>query len=376
LKTGNLNKFIYFDNKSGTVECEAGVLLKDLQSVAISRGWFLPITPGTQYISVGGAIANDVHGKNHHLRGSFGHFLKKVTIIRTDGSSYECSADKNSELFFATIGGLGLTGVIYKATIQLIPKLSPLVEVETLAFKGVKDFLNLSNDSYRNWEYSASWVDCLSGKNFNGVYFRANHLDPEFGEFKSKSQFNYPFNNKASLINKTTLKIFNTVYYQLNRIKKNKKVLSYDAFLYPLDFLGNWNKLYGENGFYQFQNVVPNEAAENAIELILQEISRSKQGSFLAVLKKFGSISSIGMLSFPREGVTLALDFPNYGSKTIKLLKRLEIITLEAGGTIYPAKDMVMGSEIFKFGYPSLSRFLNHRDPGISSNLSRRLMGF
>lgn len=377
LKTINLNYFIYFNEIDGILTYESGVLLKDIQDTLISRGWMLPVTPGTQLITVGGAIANDVHGKNHHIRGNFGHHVLELKLLRSDGQVYDCSRTENSELFLATIGGIGLTGIILSAKIQLMPINSPFLKVEYLSFRGIPEFLKINSESEKKFEYTVSWIDCLSGKNVRGIFIRANHIKDQIDcSYVKKLPKKIPFTPPISCINLLSLKIFNQFYYALNYQKQGKTHIQhfYD-FQYPLDGIENWNVLYGKKGFYQYQCVIPFEYAQLAIEEILEIIQKAQQGSFLVVLKAFGNMKSEGLLSFPIKGITLALDFPNHDQKTLHLFNQLDQIVEKYKGRLYLAKDARMSKEFFMATYPDILRFQALRDIKICSDMSLRLFG-
>lgn len=372
--TNSLNHLIQFNRSSGLLRCEAGVLLKDIQSLTIPDGWILPVTPGTQLISVGGAIANDVHGKNHHLFGSFSDHVKHIKLLRTDGELIECGPELNRDWFAATVGGIGLTGLIVEADLQLQKVPSPWLESETIPYGNLSDFFKLSDNSESSWEHTVSWIDCLSSNKTRGLFMRGNFTSDKLGSLPYQKKTSFPFVPPFSLVNRLSLRPFNTSYYWLNKLKKRKSYVHYQPFFYPLDNLNDWNKLYGPSGFYQYQSVVPPGVGYDATKEMLKEIARSGQGSFLSVLKTFGNRQSIGMLSFPQPGVTLALDFPNNGHKTSQLLNRLDQIVSEAGGRLYLAKDARMPRSLFQSGYPRFQEFLKYRDPGISSAMSRRLL--
>jgi FAD/FMN-containing dehydrogenase len=374
-KTTELDRFIHFDIHTGRLKCEAGVLLQDIQRFFIPRGWMLPVTPGTQQITVGGAIANDVHGKNHHVTGSFGNHIHSIQLVRTDASTIECGPNLLPEWFFATIGGLGLTGIIIQSEIQLQRIRGPWVNTEIIPFDHLEEFFRLADESEAGWEYTVSWIDCTSTKGCRGIFMRGNLSDiQETIEMKHR-KLSVPFLPPFSLINRFTLKAFNSAYFHLKRQQTNRQIMHYDSFLYPLDHVQHWNRIYGPKGFFQYQSVVPREVGYEAIQAMLNEIARFGEGSFLAVLKTFGARESLGMLSFPRQGVTLALDFPNRGKPTLSLFERLDTIISQAAGRIYPAKDARMPKALFEAGYPRVTEFQNYRDPGISSAMSRRLMG-
>ena len=372
--TTGLDHFISFDQNTGLLFCEAGVMLRDIQKLAIPRGWILPVTPGTQMVTVGGAIANDIHGKNHHLLGSFGDHVQNIKLVRTDGQMIECGPQIQPDWFAATVGGLGLTGVITQAQIQLRPIASPWLNTQTISFANLNEFFHLADESEANWEHTVSWIDCLSSSG-RGLFMRANPIDAGPHPEPISRKRNVPFTPPVSLVNRLSLQTFNLAYYYLKKLRAGNYIEHYEPFFYPLDNLLEWNRMYGPKGFFQYQSVVPHGLGQHAIDAMLREIARSGDGSFLATLKTFGNRQPVGMMSFPQPGVTLALDFPNQGARTHRLFENLDAIVREAGGRIYPAKDARMPRDLFEAGYPRLSEFLKYRDPGISSGLSRRLMG-
>ncbi len=373
-QTTSMDRFVRFDPGTGRMTCDAGVLLGDIQRVALAHGWMLPVTPGTQFATVGGAIANDVHGKNHHRLGTFGHHVLNISLLRTSGERIECAPDRQADWFAATIGGLGLTGIILQAEIQLRRVSGPWLEAEIVPFADLNEFFALADGAESRWEYTVSWIDCLA-KQGRGLFMQANHSGIDAAVQPRGRPHAVPFVPPVSLVNRLTLKAFNTAYYNVKRRRRGPSVEHYEPFFYPLDNLKDWNRIYGPRGFFQYQSVVPRATGRDATEAMLREIARAGQGSFLAVLKTFGDRPSIGMMSFPRPGVTLALDFPNGGGATHVLFERLDAIVREAGGCIYPAKDARMPRSMFEAGFPGLSRFLDYWDPGVSSQLSRRLMG-
>jgi len=374
-KTTGLDRFISLDQSTGRLVCEAGVLLRDIQRLVIPRGWILPVTPGTQLVTVGGAIANNVHGKNHHVLGSFGDHVQQLTLLRTDGEVIDCGPQIKQDWFAATVGGLGLTGVILLAEIQLRQISGPWLETETIPYENLNEFFSLADSSEVDWEHTVSWIDCISGEG-RGLFMRGNHAEKQNRVEPNNRSKTMPIVPPVSLVNRITLRPFNMAYFNLNRMKKGRALAHYTSFFYPLDNLLEWNRMYGPKGFYQYQSVVPRADGQEAVQAMLREIARSGEGSFLAVLKTFGDRPSVGMLSFPQPGVTLALDFPNKGAQTLKLFERLDAIVREAGGRIYPAKDARMPRDLFEAGYPRLAEFLPYRDPGIGSAMSRRLMGY
>lgn len=372
--TAGLNHLIHFDENTGRLRCESGLLLRDIQRLFIPKGWILPVTPGSQMVTVGGAIANDVHGKNHHLLGSFGDHVQHIQLLRTDGTEIECGPQQNAQWFSATVGGLGLTGLILEAEIQLRPTFGPWLDIETISYSNLSEFFELADSSERDWEHTVSWIDCMSNKG-QGIFMRANPNTELKDAPKMKVEKKMPFVPPFSLVNSLTLRPFNYAYYNLQKSRSGLGTAYYESFFYPLDKLLEWNRMYGPKGFYQYQSVIPRNVGQDATEAMLKEIAKTGEGSFLAVLKTFGNRESLGMLSFPEPGVTLALDFPNHESRTLKLFDRLDAIVKEAKGRIYPAKDARMPRELFEAGYPKLNEFLKYRDSGISSSLSRRLLG-
>lgn len=371
-----LDHFIAFDCATGCLTCEAGVLLREIQKLVVPEGWMLPVTPGTQMVTVGGAVASDVHGKNHHRMGTFGDHVRHIKLLRTNGEVIICGPDLRPEWFFATLGGMGLTGIIIEASIQLRKVPGPWLETETIPYANIDEFFSIADASEDNWEYTVSWIDCVASRSGRGLFMRANHKYVEAQDFRPGRKLSVPITPPVSLINRLSLRPFNETYFYLNKSKTARQITHYQPFFYPLDNLQHWNRLYGPKGFYQYQSVVPLDVGPQAITQMLTEIGRSGQGSFLAVLKTFGSHRSSGMLSFPQPGVTLALDFPNHGARTHALFERLDNIVRQAGGRIYLAKDARMPRDLFESGYPSLNEFLKYRDPGISSEMSRRLMGY
>ena len=373
-KTTGLDRFISLDENSGNLVCEAGVLLRDIQRLVIARGWILPVTPGTQLVTVGGAIANDVHGKNHHGSGSFGDHINSLKLIRTDGSIIICAPNLLPDWFAATVGGFGLTGVITEVEIQLRRVTGPWLSTETIPYGNLNEFFQLADASEADWEHTVSWIDCVA-KGGRGLFMRANPTDSVEHQEPKARKLTMPFVPPISLINKLTLRPFNTVYFNLKKRQAGISVAHYESFFYPLDNLLEWNRMYGPKGFYQYQCVVPRSVGHDAVQAMLKEISCSGEGSFLAVLKTFGNRQALGMMSFPQPGVTLALDFPNLDERTLKLFERLDTIVRESGGKLYLAKDARMPRDLFEAGYPRLAEFLKYRDPGMSSALSRRLIG-
>ena len=373
--TTAMNHLISFELNTGILHCEAGTTLQDIHRTLIPQGWMLPVTPGTQMITVGGAIANDVHGKNHHAFGSFGDHVLYIKLLRTDGEIIECSKTERADWFYATLGGIGLTGIILEAKIQLRSVQGPWILSETIPYHNLDEFFALSDSSEADWEHTVSWIDCMNGANAKGLFARGNLANEHTQEEPKIKDKTFPITPPISLVNKLSLPIFNFAYFHGNSLKKQPQTVHYEPFFYPLDAMHEWNKMYGPKGFYQYQSVVPKEVGKEATQEMLKAIKKSGEGSFLAVLKTFGDRESGGLLSFPKPGVTLALDFPNRGEKTLKLLNELDHIVQQAQGRLYLAKDARMPRSLFETGYPRFNEFLKYRDPGISSEMSRRLLG-
>ncbi len=376
LDTKGLNKFISFDQETGIIRCEAGVTLAEILDFSIPKGWFLASTPGTKYISVGGALANDVHGKNHHKSGTFGCHVKKFELVRSNGDRFICTPEDNSELFNATIGGLGLTGLITWVEFQLQKCPSAFIKLESIKFNSLQEFFEINKESEKYFDYTVAWVDTTArGSHIGrGLYSRGNHADPltdKLPGLPKPKQIPMPIEGK--FINRFTVNTFNKLYFNKQMYKIEKMITHYNPFFYPLDAVANWNLAYGKNGFIQYQFVVPHDKGQETIYDILKKISESGMSSFLTVLKTFGSIKSPGMLSFPREGITLAVDFRFDGEKTLKKLRELDVFVRNAGGVIYPAKDSRMPAEDFQAYYPQWKDFSQFIDPKFSSSFWRRV---
>lgn len=368
LHTRGLDRFIAFDEETGVLNCEAGVLLAEILEVFVPRGWFLPVTPGTRFVTVGGAIANDVHSKNHHADGTFGCHVRRFELLRSDGSRLNCSPTENADWFAATIAGLGLTGLITRAEIALRRIPGPGIAVANRRFNGLDEFFALNAEAEAAQPYTVSWIDCLA-RTPRGILMSGDH-SPEPVAAR-RGALAVPFTPPLSLVNGLSLRAFNEAYF--HRPLAARQTVHYEPFFYPLDGVLHWNRLYGPRGFHQYQFVVPTRERA-AVDEILRVIATSGQGSFLAVLKTFGERPSPGLLSFPLPGVTLALDFPNRGAATLELFARLDAIVAAAGGRLYPAKDARMPGELFRRSYRRLGEFMNFIDPAFSSDFARRVL--
>jgi FAD/FMN-containing dehydrogenase len=379
LLTRGLDRFISLDRASGALECEAGVLLSEIIELTTPQGWFPAVTPGTALVTVGGAIANDVHGKNHHRLGSFGHQLIEFELQRSDGQILRCAPDFNRDWFCATIGGLGLTGLIRKARLQLRRVPGVWIAGDSQRFANLDEFFALAAKSDGGYEYTVAWLDCATAgsKLGRGVFMRGNHVPHTAPPPRSKSPHRLPLTPPVSPINAFTVRLFNELYFHRPAAQAPQALWHYQPFLFPLDSLLEWNRIYGPHGFFQYQCVLPGSFAEQAraLQEMLRRIAKSGLGSFLVVLKKFGDMPSLGLLSFPRPGVTLALDFPNRGEATLRLLEDLDAITRETGGAVYPAKDARMSAVSFQQYYPRWEQLRQFIDPKFSSSFWRRVTG-
>jgi len=378
LKARMLDRYIGFDPATGVIEVEAGVLLSEIIDLALPSGWFLPVTPGTRFVTVGGAIANDVHGKNHHRAGSFGNHVLDLELLRSDGSVRRCSPSENSDWFDATIGGLGLTGLIRRARVQLKRVTGPWLTGDSQRFGNLGEFFAIAAESERDWEYTVAWIDCsASGPQLGrGIFIRGNHASPQAAVAArppGNGTLRMPFTPPISAINAVSLTAFNTLYYHRPSAVATDALWHYRPFFYPLDSIAEWNRMYGPRGFYQYQCVVPQAGAEDVLNEMLRRIGKSGLGSFLLVLKTFGAVASRGMLSFPRPGATLALDFPNRGERTLALLEALDGLTREGNGAVYPAKDARMSGAAFQQYFPQWRDFSRYVDPKFTSSFWRRV---
>ncbi len=387
LMTRRFNKFLSFDEESGELCCQSGTLLSEILDVFVPRGWFLPVTPGTKLITVGGAIAADVHGKNHHVDGSFGQHVRSMDVMRNDGTVVTCSPTENAEFFKVTVGGMGLSGIILNATFRLRKIETAYITEETVRAANLGEIMDCFEAS-SDWTYSVAWIDCLAKGDSMGrsIMMRGDHATPD--ELLIASHKHAPLSPKSGLrldvpfrfpnfaLNPLTMRAFNFAYYNKCRPGVHKHVVDYNSFFYPLDAIANWNRIYGKRGFTQYQFVIPKESGRIGMERILKRITDSGLGSFLAVLKLFGKQESF--VSFPMEGYTLALDFP-ISHKAMVLFKELDAMVADYGGRLYLAKDSRMDADMFAKTYPNADEFrqaiavLNDSETRFASLQSKRI---
>jgi FAD/FMN-containing dehydrogenase len=380
-----LNRFLAFDAQAGILECEAGVSLAEILQYFMPRGFFLPVTPGTKFVTVGGAIAADVHGKNHHQDGTIGNFVLDFKLLTPAGEKLSCSPNSYPDIFWATLGGMGLTGVILSARIKLRAVESAWVLVDYQKATRLEEALGRMTESDVRYQYSVAWIDCLATGRHMGraVLMRGNHAQANELPARIRDplaepprrRWTLPFDFPSLALNSLTVRAFNSFYYRLHR-NATRQLVDLERFFYPLDAIHHWNRLYGRRGFVQYQIALPLEGGLAGLKEVLTRLARSRRASFLAVLKRFGKPNP-GLLSFPIQGYTLALDLP-VARGLIPLLHELDQVVLNYGGRIYLAKDAVMTSQSFAAMYPKLEQFRaikSRLDPRglLSSSLARRL---
>jgi decaprenylphospho-beta-D-ribofuranose 2-oxidase len=377
VSTLQYDKILSFDREKGIFECQSGLTLDKILEVIVPKGWFLPVTPGTKFITVGGAVASDVHGKNHHVDGSFSNHVIEMDVLLANGTTLTCSPNSNTELFWATCGGMGLTGIITRVKFDLKKIETSYIKQKQVKAKNLEEVIELF-EKYKHYTYSVAWIDCLKkGSSFGrSILILGEHAKVEDlpGNKKNdplrlpkKKQITFPFNLPSFVLNQFTVKAFNFLYYGKNFKKEINNVVSYEPFFYPLDAILHWNRGYGKKGFVQYQFVLPLESKQGLVE-ILKRISDEGLGSFLAVLKVFGKQDDL--ISFPTEGYTLALDFP-VRKGLFEFLDELDEIVLRYGGRIYLSKDARMKPEIFWRSYPTAGKFqelVKKYNPGFRIN--------
>ena len=384
--SGGLNRVLAFNEETGLLRCEAGVTLKEILAVFVPRGWFPAVTPGTKFVTVGGAVAFDVHGKNHHQDGSFSRYVHSLKLMLASGEVLQCSPQENSDLFWATVGGMGLTGIITEVEFALRPIQTAYINSHSIKAKNLDEAIALFEEYEPQYQYSVAWIDCLSSGSSLGrsILIFGNHAaiadlnreqQAEPLQLKPKRRLKVSFDLPAGLLNRYTVSCFNALYYARLRSRQVHSVVDYDSFFYPLDFLKDWNRLYGKRGFVQYQCVFPTEVSREALVQMLRLCTQKGWGSFLTVLKRLGSQE--GWLSFPMPGYTLALDMP-VKPGLWEFLARLDRLVIECGGRVYLAKDARLGPEAFRAMYPSFPQWLEVKsrvDPHnrFSSAMSKRL---
>ena len=375
IKLVGMDRILSVDWSTGVICAQAGLSLADLIHISMPHGWFPAVTPGTKFVTLGGAVANDVHGKNHHVKGTFGCHVRKIRLLRSDEGIVDCSPSVRSELFNATIGGIGLTGVILSVEIQLRAINSSLINQRSIRFGGLEEFFDLAAHYDQNCEYTVAWIDCLA-KNQSlgrGHFIVGDHAHIGTLQSNPDSKLVIPFELPFSLVNSLSLRLFNWLYYNRQQSKERVNITSYSPFFYPLDGVRHWNRMYGNSGFQQYQCVIPMSNARDVIRQVMKEISLSDTGSFLAVLKQCGEIVSPGLLSFPMHGISLALDFPQRAEINERLFSKLDHLVHDAGGRLYPAKDAHMSQKHFKQGYSNWQILESFRDPQLLSQFWKRV---
>jgi FAD/FMN-containing dehydrogenase len=373
LVTDMLDRIIAFDRARGLLRAEAGLTIDRLLRVTVPQGWFAPVVPGTKFVTLGGAVANDVHGKNHEGAGTLGAHVTAIALSRSSGEVLTLSRTENPDLFAATIGGLGLTGVILWVELQLSAIRSATIDTETFAIDDLAAFFRRAEES-SGWPYTVAWIDCLAtgSATGRGFFIRGRHAEAGRLDVHGAPRLGVPLDAPGGLLNGYTIGAFNTLYRHRPFVLGAKQV-HYDPFFFPLDAVARWNRLYGRRGFFQHQSAVPMAVAFDTLRRLLALTAEFAEGSFLVVLKLFGDRPSPGVLSFPLPGATLALDFPNKGESTRRLLDRMAEVVLEAGGRLYPAKDATMSGAAFRRGYPDWRKVEAQRDPAIMSDFWRRV---
>ena len=365
----HLDRMTAFDAEQGVVVAEAGVILRDIVSAFLPRGWFPLVTPGTSFVTLGGAIAADVHGKNHHREGSFRKCVEWIDLMGPDGAIRRCSRQEEPALFDHTVGGMGLTGIIIRAAIRLRRVETAWIRQTTVAAPDLGAAM-AAFEAAQDATYSVAWIDCLATGRHLGrsLLMIGEHASP--GDLPRRlardplhslprRKLSVPVDLPAFVLNGTTVRLFNAAFYGIGALRAGTRLVGWDSFFYPLDAILDWNRIYGRRGFLQYQCVVPLDRAQSGLTALLAEIRQAGTGSFLAVLKRFGAQDSA--FSFPMEGYTLALDFP-LNRRTLGLLDRLDRITLAHGGRFYLAKDSRMGADTLHASDPRTAAFRAFRD--------------
>ena len=385
--TANCQRLNQFTVADGILDAQAGASIDEVLRVIVPSGYFIPVTPGTKFVTIGGAIAADVHGKNHHKDGSFGNFVVELDLLIADGTTQTISPSINPKLFWATVGGMGLTGVILSAKVQLPAIKTSRIFSTNIVCKNLDVLMNemIRADEYS--KYSVAWVDTLArGKKLGrsilsiGDHAAVTDLDKKLRktplQYSSKQLISFPKIGFSGVINRVTVRMFNALWFYKAKFTKKRKLVSFDSFFYPLDGVRNWNHVYGKGGFVQYQFSVPDDASD-LVGFVLDKLSQQRIPSFLSVLKRFG-VNGDGLISFPSKGWTLAVDIPTGVAGLGELLDELDAKVVDAGGKIYLAKDSRMNPNLVESMYPLLNEFRKVKseiDPEnvFQSNLSRRL---
>jgi FAD/FMN-containing dehydrogenase len=367
-----------FDRTTGVLRAEAGLSIAEMLSVVVPAGWFTPVTPGTKFVTLGGAVANDVHGKNHHKVGTFGRHVRAFELLRSDGTTHICTPTENTDLFCATIGGMGLTGIITWVEVQLTPIVSRMIEEQSIKARSLQHVVDLTEDSDAEWDYTVSWVDVMASGDAlgKGILLRgrfSSHPDGTLQKPHPKPLLSIPVNGPQWLLSKPTIRAFNTLWYNKQLGSEHQRMVDIEPFFYPLDAIGNWNRLYGKRGMLQYQCVVPMDNGVATMKSIIRELQKGSVASFLAVVKKFGNHESPGMMSFPKPGLTLTLDMPNSGKALFDALDRCDEIVASVGGRVYAAKEARIHGERFIKMYEKYPDFVKYIDPRCSSSFWRRI---
>ncbi|MBN2801317.1 MAG: FAD-binding oxidoreductase [Deltaproteobacteria bacterium] len=378
LRTERLDRMLSFDDSTGWARIEAGVTVEDLARTFAPRGWFPPVVPGTWYVTAAGALANDIHGKNHHLDGTWADHVRRVELLTASGEVVVCDAEREPDLFWATVGGLGLTGLILSMEVRMVPIPGPYIEVETVKVRDLDHFFQVSAES-GGYSHTVSWIDTTTrGRGMGrGHFMRGRWTAERPPAGLHLPRLTVPFDAPNALLNRATITLFNEAYYQRQRAARVRAITGYEPFFFPLDAVDGWNRAYGPRGFLQYQLVVPHDPERRAIRAVMEAVTRSGMASFLAVIKEFGDRIH-PHLSFPRPGVTLAMDFPNRGRPLLDLFDRLDRIVLDAGGRLYLGKDARLSRDTFRAMYPEWEGWRALRDTwdpeGVfRSSLGRRL---
>lgn len=352
-----LRRVCALDSVDGVLRCSAGLNLREILREVVPEGWILPVLPGAALVSVGGAVAADIHGKNHHRHGSFCEHVRELTLMLADGEVLRCGPERNPELFKATCGGMGLTGIILEAELQLSPITSSMMAGRSLPAANLAECFELL-EAHEQAHYSVAWLDCLGRGPRMGrgmIYLAEHEIEGEL-RYRGRRALGVPCATPGMLLNRHTLSLFNSTYYRWQNFRAGGNRVDLDAYFFPLDRIRNWSRLYGAAGFLQYQFVLPLDAAREGIASVLRKVGEAGKGSFLSVLKKMGPANG-NPLSFPTSGYTLALDFRREAS-LFPLLDQLDATVLDLGGRIYLAKDARMSETVFKAGYPDWERFL------------------